>query len=122
MTTDVKRYVLEEIEEVDEFAFYALIPRFLQQTKGIELKGELLSDSKSNFNISDTDFSDLQSTIKSLIESENLEICRYYDTHSTKRKDYLRPLKKEEQEAFLKKKTNWIYDKDKPAYFLCRKE
>lgn len=122
MTTDFKSYVLEEIEEVDEFAFYALIPRFLQQTKGIELKGELLSDSKSNFNISDTDFSDLQSTIKSLIASEELKIYRYHDTQSKERKDYLRPLKKEEQKEFLKDKSNWIYEKDKPAYFLCRKE
>lgn len=122
MITDFKSYVLEEIEEVDEFAFYALIPRFLQQIKGIELKGVLLSDSKSNFNISDTDFSVLQSTIKSLIETEHLEICRYHDTHSTNRKDYLHPLKKDEQEAFLQDKANWIYKKDKPAYFLCRKE
>ena len=122
MKKEFKDYVLDEIEEVDELGFILLIPKYLEMIKGIDLKGGLINEFPTNYDIADSDFSALQNEIKSLIESENLEICRYHDTHSSKRKDYLRPLKKAEQEAFLKEKFNWIYKKDKPAYFLCKKQ
>jgi len=113
--------IKNELEEDGEIPFSFLVPYWKEVRQEFKIVYPIF-EHRANFEISGKEFSELLTMVKALIESKNLEICRYYDTHSTKRKDYLRPLKKEEQEAFLKKKTNWIYDKDKPAYFLCRKE
>lgn len=113
--------IKSELEEDGEIPFSFLVPYWKEERQPFQIVYPIF-DHKVNFEILNKDFLELQSTVKSLIESGNIEICRYHDTHSTKRKDYFRPLNKDEQEEFLKDKSNWIYEKDKPAYFLCKKE
>ena len=116
MESTFRSEILAEIEEVAEFAIVNLIPCYIQTEKNKEIKSDFLE------NLTLKDFEIMRNQVVEIIESENLAICRYQDTHSVERKDYFLPLKEEEQKTFLNDISNWIYEKGKPAYFLCRKE
>lgn len=118
----IEKYILEEIDEVGEFAFVFLIPEYLKLVYKKQLLFPL-TDHLENYEIKEADFEVLCKSVKELIHRANLGLFEYKEgvENPTKWEDCFILLSDDKMEELLSGKKFWICDKKRPSYFLAEK-
>ncbi len=125
MINKFQKHILEEINEIGEYAFILLIPYFLEIEKGIKIRnnGKGIGGYSENYNTTDLDFQILKAQIKELLIKFKLGIYKYLSgINSNKLEDCFELLDKEKSNEMINNKENWIYKQGMKGYFLREKE
>lgn len=116
MYSEIQKYIIEEIEEVGEVAFYLLIPTYLKKIKKFKLKIPV-DEYTENYDISHDDFLTLRQEIIDLMKRKKIGLFKSNSKKHTELdnwEDYFDLIDENTTTALLVDERFW---KDKPTEY-----